>query len=92
MKLIFLLFSILNFGGAFEYQSQNGGGAGKIGIGTTSPQGVLDVVSNNSGLILPRVNSTSDVENPVNGMLIYDISSHCVKAFENGVWSSCLSN
>jgi len=78
--------------GAFEYQSQNGGGDGKVGIGTTSPQGVLDVVSSNSGLILPRINSTSDVENPVNGMLIYDISAHCVKAFENGVWSSCLSN
>jgi hypothetical protein len=78
--------------GAFEYQSQNGGVGGKIGIGTTTPQGVLDVVSNNSGLILPRVDSTSVVTSPVNGMLIYDISANCVKAFENGAWSDCLSN
>lgn len=77
--------------GAFEYQSQSGGSTAKIGIGTTSPQGVLDVVSNNSGIILPRVNSTSDVQNPVNGMIIYDLSVHCVKAYENGAWSDCLS-
>lgn len=78
--------------GAFEYQSQSGGAIGRVGIGTTSPQGVLDVVSNNSGLILPRIDSTSAVTNPVNGMLIYDLSTHCVKAFENGAWSDCLSN
>jgi len=78
--------------GAYEYRNQNGNGPGKVGINTTTPQGVLDVVSDNSGLILPRVNATSDVANPVNGMLIYDISSKCVKAFEDGGWSNCLSN
>lgn len=75
--------------GAYEYQSQSSG-TGNVGIGTTSPQGVLDVVSNNSGIILPRVDSTSLVQNPVNGMLIYDISTNCVKAYENGAWSACL--
>ena len=78
--------------GAFEHQSQSSGGSGKVGIGTSEPQGILDVVSGNSGLILPRVDSTASIVNPVNGMLIYDLSAHCVKAFENGQWSDCLRN
>ena len=78
--------------GAFEYQSQSNAASGKVGIGTTTPQGILDVVSSDSGLILPRVDSTAVVTNPVNGMLIYDISSQCLKAYENGSWSGCLSN
>ena len=57
-----------------------------------APQGILDVVSGNSGLILPRVDSTGSIEVPVNGMIIYDLSAHCVKAFENGQWSDCLRN
>ena len=76
--------------GAFEFASQTNTQEGKIGIGTNNPQGILDVVSNNSGLILPRVDSTAVVQMPVNGMLIYDLSTHCVKAYQNGAWSNCL--
>ena len=46
----------------------------QVGIGTTTPQGALDVTSTNSGLILPRVANTAAVTSPVDGMLIYDIS------------------
>ena len=63
----------------------------QVGIGTTTPKGALDVVSDNSGIILPRVANTSAVTTPVNGMIIYDISSNCAKIFENNVWSDCLS-
>ena len=65
---------------------------GNVGIGTTAPQGALDVVSTNSGLILPRVASTSAISSPVNGMLIYDLSSDCTKSYENDAWSDCLSS
>ena len=63
---------------------------GNVGIGTTTPQGALDVVSTNSGFILPRVANTTAVSSAVNGMLIYDLSTHCLKVYENGAWTNCL--
>ncbi len=63
---------------------------GQVGIGTTTPEGALDIVSTNSGLILSRVANTAAVT-AVNGMMIYDMSSTCVKAYENGAWTACLS-
>ena len=68
-------------------------GNGKVGIGTTtSPQVALEVKSANSGLLLPRVANTAAVTGAVNGMLIYDISSECVKSYEDNTWSECLSS
>jgi len=61
----------------------------QVGIGTTTPEGVLDVVSTNSALILPRVANTAAVAAPVNGMLVYDLSSNCFKGYQNGGWSDC---
>ena len=52
----------------------------QVGIGTTTPQGALDVVSENSGIIFPRVANVKIVENPVNGMIVYDISIECARA------------
>ena len=63
----------------------------QIGIGTSNPEGALDVVSSDSGLVLPRVANTAAVTTPVSGMLIYDISSTCIKAYENDTWSDCIS-
>ena len=61
----------------------------QIGIGTTTPEGALDVVSTNSALILPRVANTAAVATPVNGMLVYDLSTNCFKGYQNGGWSDC---
>jgi hypothetical protein len=65
----------------------------QVGIGTASPNtnSVLDLTSTNKALLLTRVANTAAVSNPTNGMLIYDISSKCVKGFENGAWTDCLS-
>ncbi|MDB9954760.1 fibrobacter succinogenes major paralogous domain-containing protein [Flavobacteriaceae bacterium] len=65
---------------------------GNVGVGTTTPEGALDVVSTNSGLIVPRVANTSDVTTAVNGMLIYEIASRCIRAYENNAWTACLSS
>ena len=66
----------------------------QVGIGTTdpAPSAVLDLTSTDQALLLPRLANTSEVLNPVNGMLVYDISSSCVKAFENNNWTDCLSS
>ena len=39
-------------------------------------------------LLLPRVDPAS-VASPVNGMIIYDTTSNCIKGYENGAWSTC---
>ena len=63
----------------------------QVGVGTTTPEAALDVVSTNSGVLLPRVANIAAVTTPVNGMLIYDVSSNCFKGFENGAWTSCFT-
>ena len=63
----------------------------QVGVGTTTPAGALDVVSTNSGVLLPRVANIAAVTTPVNGMIIYDLSSNCFKGFENGAWTYCFS-
>jgi hypothetical protein len=57
-------------------------------IGNSS---LLELESTNKALVLPRVTNTSAITNPVNGMMVYDLSSNCAKSYENGAWSLCLS-
>ena len=61
----------------------------QVGIGTETPEGALDVVSTNSGVIVPRVATAADVTTPVNGMIIYDLSLNCFNFYEDGDWSGC---
>jgi hypothetical protein len=63
----------------------------QVGINTTTPEGALDVVSENSGIILPRVANVSAVTSPVNGMMVYDLLNKCFRGYENGAWSNCLN-
>ncbi len=63
---------------------------GQVGVGTATPEGVLDVVSTTTGVVFPRVVNTAAVTTPVNGMVIYDLSLNCFNFYENGVWSGCL--
>ena len=68
----------------------------KIGLPAGAPQvsSVLDLSNmgdGTRGVALPRVASTTSIVTPVNGLLIYDISSNCTKVYDNGVWSACLS-
>ena len=63
----------------------------QIGINTQTPEGILDVVSTDSGLVVPRVANIAAVTTPVNGTIVYDITSNCIRTYENGAWSICLS-
>ena len=67
MKKIILSFALLI--ASFATTAQ-------VGFGTTSPEGALDVVSSNSGIIVPRVANTAAITSPVNGMLMYDLSTN----------------
>ena len=68
----------------------------KIGLPAGAPQAssILDLSNMGDGtraFTLPRVANTSSIGVPINGMLIYDLSSNCTKVYDNGAWSSCLS-
>ena len=64
----------------------------QVGIGTTNPEGALDITSTNMGLVIPRVPSLEAITDgngnpPVNGTVIYDESRNktCFKI--NGKWA-----
>lgn len=63
----------------------------QMGINTTTPEGALDIVSNTSGLVVPRLANVDVVTAPVNGMIVYDIFNKCIRAYEDGAWSECLN-
>ncbi|GGB76840.1 hypothetical protein GCM10007424_16090 [Flavobacterium suaedae] len=58
---------------------------------TVGESSLLELESTNKALVLPRVTSTDAITTPVEGMILYDLSSGCVKVYENGAWSNCLS-
>lgn len=64
---------------------------GQVGIGTITPNtsAALDIDVSDKALLLPRLANTAAVATPTEGMIIYDISSNCMKAYENGAWSAC---
>lgn len=65
----------------------------QVGIGTISPEtdAILDLTAANKALLLPRVANIGMINNPVNGMIIYDLTSNCFRSFENGIWTNCFS-
>jgi hypothetical protein len=62
---------------------------GYVGIGTTAPQGALEVTSTTGGLIVPRMTTVQrDALTPVNGTIIYNTSAglNRFEFYENGAW------
>jgi len=62
----------------------------QVGIGTSTPHSsaALDITSTNKALLISRVATTSSILSPVNGMMIYDISSNSFKSYQGNAWSS----
>jgi uncharacterized protein (TIGR02145 family) len=83
MKKIFLFAILLATSNLFA----------QVGIGTTNPEAdaILELKSSSKALLVTRVATTGAIANPLNGMIIYDISSECFKGYENGAWTDCLS-
>lgn len=62
-----------------------------IGTATATPGAILELKAADKALLLTRVANTAAVTTPVNGMMVYDISTNCIKGYQNGVWTDCLS-
>lgn len=88
---IAILGIMLLFNGAMNTFAQQR--SQKVGDNPTviNSSAALEVESLNKGVLLPRVANTAAVVAPTNGLIVYDISSNCIKAYENNAWSSCLS-
>ena len=61
-------------------------------IGFAQGSVVLDLSKGDGtkAFVLPRVATTTSIVTPLNGMLVYDISSDCMKIYQAGAWSACL--
>lgn len=55
----------------------------------TIQNGFIAIESEDSGFVITRVEQATDIVNPVEGMLIYDIADQCVKLYNGAVWK-CL--
>jgi len=64
--------------------------AQNVGIGTDSPNvsAKLEVSSNNSGFLPPRMTTTqrNTIVNPVAGLQIYNTTTDCLEIFSKGRW------
>ena len=58
--------------------------------GSVETSAALEIEATDKALLLPRVANTAAIATPVNGMLIYDMSSTCIKSYDNGAWTGCL--
>jgi hypothetical protein len=78
--------------GGFSIGDDNGyrisiDNTGNVGIGTSSPEGKLDVRSTTGAFIVPRMTTAQrDALTAVNGMIIYNTSTNQFNFYENGAW------
>ncbi|MES2648443.1 MAG: type VI secretion system tube protein Hcp [Bacteroidota bacterium] len=61
-----------------------------VGIGTPTPNNnaVLDIVSNTKGVLIPRIPDTSNVVNPLEGLIIYNKNTKAPYYYDGKQWLS----
>ncbi|MES2650041.1 MAG: hypothetical protein V4717_24405 [Bacteroidota bacterium] len=82
MKKLYLLIVYLSCWLASQAQS--------VGIGTTTPDStsILDIVSTNKGVLIPRIGDTANVTAPVEGLIIYNKQTKTPYYYNGKKWLS----
>jgi uncharacterized protein (TIGR02145 family) len=66
--------------------------AQNVGIGTNTPHpsAKLEISSNNSGFLPPRMTTAerNTIASPAVGLQIYNLTTHCLEIFDFGKWNS----
>src|SRR5690606_19293112 len=59
-----------------------------VGIGTDSPQAILDITSTTDGILIPRLTATQieDIQDPNESELVYALSDEGTTVNEKGFW------
>ena len=87
-KLLIIL--MLTAGGFSETFSQS------VGIGTTTPNAnaILDITSTTKGFLLPRMTQAQRIliSSPVNGLLVYDVTTERLYQYQDAVWRALINN
>lgn len=66
---------------------------GSIGIGTNAPQGIVDISSTNSTIVLPRnTDPATNITGPTAGMIIYDSANKTLRYYDGTKWSTVISS
>ena len=86
MKKI-IVFLLLAFSAAASAQVRMGDNPLTIGIESTASY-LLDINSTNKALVVTRVATTSAIETPVNGMIVYVIADNKFKIYQNNSWTN----
>ena len=60
------------------------------GIGTTTPQAILDITANNSGILIPRLTTAQKnaLSNPPKGLMLFDSSLNQLHIYSGSGWSN----
>jgi hypothetical protein len=61
---------------------------GRVGIGTTDPQAILDISSTTSGFLPPRMSSDemNAISGPLTGSIIYNTSANQLNVYNGNSW------
>ena len=68
----------------------------QVGIGTTNPDpsSILELNTNNSGFLVPRLTSTEklNISNPATGLMVYDLTDKTYSFYDGLSWDNILKN
>lgn len=65
----------------------------RVGIGTTTPQGIVDISSTNSTIVLPRNGDPiTNVTSAAAGMLIYDSTNKTLRYHDGSQWNTVIAS
>ena len=65
-----------------------------VGIGTPTPDAsaMLEVVSSNRGLLIPRMASRTSISGPVEGLLVYETGTKLLYQYDGSTWRKLLNS